>query len=223
MLRYSVAVFKLDIPPPPQILIHNMEQGTPEWDLIRAGIPTASEFSRMVDSMGRPSASRKDYAALLAAEKYAGKPLESFAGTMDTRRGTMLEPSARALYEMLTGEEVEQVGFITDADKRYGCSPDGLIGNEGMLEIKCLKTENHVKTLMNYREKKTCPTTYIPQTQGQLKVTGRLWDDLMFYHPELPPLIIRQHRNQSVIDGITEGIEYVITERDWFLAILREY
>lgn len=216
-------MLEIELPENPGILIHNVDQNTPEWHAKRAGIPSASEFSRMIDSQGKASVSRKDYAALLAAEKYAGKPLENFAGNIHTRRGTELEPAAGASYEMLTGQEIEKVGFVTDPDEQYGCSPDGFVGSDGLVEFKCQKTEQHIKTLMYFRQHGKCPTTYVPQTQGQLFVTGRAWNDLMFYHPELPPLIIRQYPDEDIFKGIRQQLDYVLAERDRVLEILREF
>jgi len=133
------------------MLIHNVEQGSPEWFALRAGIPSASEFSKLITSKGEPSKSLPTYAALLAAEKYAGKPLEGFEGNGYTDRGKLLEPDARDAYQFIAGKEVQQIGFVTDDLKRYGCSPDGF-ADEGLVEFKCLKTENHVKAMLYYKK-----------------------------------------------------------------------
>jgi hypothetical protein len=203
--------------------IHNVEQGTDEWLALRAGKPTASEFSKLITSKGEPSKSMPTYAAGLAAEKFAGKPLSSFNGNVWTDRGTELEPAARDLYAFTHNCEVDQVGFITDDAEQYGCSPDGLVGNDGMAEYKCQKTENHIKTLLYYKKYKKCPSDYVQQTQGQLLLAEREWDDLVFYHPDLPMLVIRQERDEEFIKKLQNQLALVVHERDKILEIIKEF
>lgn len=191
--------------------------------MLRAGMPTSSEFSNVVTGKGEPSKSMEKYATTLAAELYAGKPLSGFEGNIWTERGKELEDNARSTYEFLTSREVEQAGFITDDDEKYGCSPDGLVGDNGMTEFKCLKTENHVDILVFYKKYKKCPAKYIQQTQGQLLIAEREWCDLTFYHPELPPLIVRQTPIPDVVTGLTIHLEALLEMRDKILAIIKEY
>lgn len=199
------------------MIIHNCEQGSSEWYALRAGLPTASEFCKLITSTGEMSKSLSGYAVTLAAEKYAGKPVDAWQGNGHTDRGKALEPAARAAYALIHDHEVKQVGFVTDALGLFGCSPDGWIGNDGVLELKCLKAENHVKTLMYYRKHKKCPPDYVQQTQGQLLVCARQWSDLVFYHPDLPKLVIRQERDERIIDALDVHIDMVIAERDRIL------
>jgi hypothetical protein len=196
------------------IVHNNIEQGTPEWFALRAGIPTASEFSKLVTSTGEPSKSLPGYAITLAGELYAGKPLDSFEGNGYTERGKLLEEEARLAYAFQCDSEPELVGFVTDDAKRYGCSPDAFVGADGMAEIKCLKAENHIKALLYYKRNGKCPPDYVQQTQGQLLVCGRKWVDLYFYHPDLPKLIIRQTPDEAIHKAILAGIDSVIAERD---------
>lgn len=204
------------------MIIHDCEQGTEEWLALRAGIPTASEFSNLVTSTGQPSDSVKAYAKTLAAEKFAGKPIDAFQGNYWTRRGQELEPEARITYEMLTGRKVDQVGFITDDGVTHGCSPDGLVNKDGAVEFKCLKAESHIDVLMYFDKAKKCPSTYFAQTQGEMFVCERQWVDLMFYHPELPPLIIRQTPDKKFVTQLRKQIMAVNAERDRILKVLNK-
>jgi len=205
------------------MLIHECDQGSAEWYQLRSGIPTASCFSKLIQSDGKPSKSMKTYAVTLAAELYAGEPMEDWGGNYYTDRGKELEPIARSAYEFEKGTEADLVGFITDDLKRYGASPDSLINKEGMLEIKCLKTENHVKTLMYYKKNKRCPTDYVQQTQGQIFIAERVWCDLVFYHPVLPMLTIRQERDRELIKALQNQLALVLEERDRVLNIIKEF
>lgn len=204
------------------MIIHDIEQRSPEWHQLRAGMPTASMFSKLITSKGEPSKSLSDYALTLAGAIYAGKELDAWEGNKWTERGTELEEAARSLYEFSKDVEIKQVGFITDDDKLYGCSPDGLVADDGMVEFKCLKAENHIKTIVNYQKNGKCPTTYIQQVQGQMMIAERAWCDLIFYHPELPLLVIKTWPIMAVINGITDGLEEVIEKRDEVVATLNK-
>ena len=202
------------------MIIHDVIQGTEEWHALRAGKPTASNFSMLITSTGEPSKSMANYAITLAAEKYAGKPVDAFSGNGYTDRGTLLEPDAKSSYAFARDAEVVSAGFITDDNEKYGCSPDGLIGTDGMTETKCLKAENHVKAILYYQKNKKCPPDYVQQTQGQMFICERAWCDLVFYHPDLPLLIIRQERDDKLIKALKEQIDCVIEERDAIYAKL---
>ena len=202
--------------------IHDCAQGSIEWSSLRAGIPTASEFSNLVTSTGEVSKSLQGYAITLAAEKYAGKPVDAWTGNGHTERGKLLEPDARSMYAFIHDHEMTQVGFVTDDLQQWGASPDSLIGQEGLAEIKCLKAENHVKAILYYRKHKKCPPDYVQQTQGQLYICERQWCDLIFYHPDLPLLVIRQERNESFIVSLQVQLINVTQERDRILEEIRE-
>jgi putative phage-type endonuclease len=203
------------------MVIHGVEQGTDEWFSLRAGMPTASNFSKLVTSKGEPSKSLPTYANLLAAELYAQKPLNDFEGNQWTERGHELEDLARTRYEFQHDIDVDQVGFITDDNKLHGCSPDGLVGERGLIEIKCLKTENHVKAILYYQNYGRTPPDYIQQTQGQMFICERDWCDLVFYHPELPMLIIRQEQDAKIISALTLQLNEVRKVRDEVLNSIK--
>jgi len=203
------------------MLIHNCDQNSDEWLALRAGKPTASSFSKLVTSTGAESKSLPEYAVTLAGEVFAGKPLDAFQGNQWTERGHELEDAARSKYEFLYDQEAEQVGFITDDNLLYGCSPDSLIGERGTLEIKCLKAENHIKAIMYHQKHNKMPTTYVAQTQGQMFVCERDWCDLVFHHPDLPMLVIRSEPNKKIIATLKSQIDAVLVERDEIVETLK--
>lgn len=203
------------------MLVHDVEQRSPEWYQLRKGIPTASEFSQLVTPTGRPSKSATTYARFLAAEMFIGRPLDMWTGNAWTDRGREMESQALSLYEFSRDVEANKVGFVTNDDGTAGCSPDGLIGEDGMIEIKCLKAENHIGAIMHMKEHGTCPPDYVPQTQGQIMLCERQWCDLCFYHPELPMLTIRQTAQPEMTAVLSAQIPAVIKERDAVLATLR--
>lgn len=204
------------------MIIHECDQNSDEWLALRAGKPTASAFSKLVTSAGAISKSMPEYAVTLAGELYAGRPLDAFEGNKWTERGHELEDAARAKYEMRFDVDAEQIGFVTDYDERYGCSPDSLVGDDGMLEIKCLKAENHIKALMYYNKHNKAPTTYVPQVQGQMLVCERAWCDLVFYHPDLPMLVIRNTPDLKLLDTLMLQLDAVIEERNNIVKLLEE-
>ncbi len=202
------------------MIIHDVEQGSEAWLKCRLGIPTASEFSRLVTSKGERSKSLEPYAGELAAELFAGKPLEGFDGVW-LNRGKELEAEACDLYAFTTDANVQRVGFITLDDATAGCSPDALVNDDGGLEVKCLKIERHVAAVHYHQKHGRCPTDYVMQVQGCLWVTGRKWWNLCFYNPDMPPLIIRQTPDLAMHAAIADGVRAVIAERDAQLVSLR--
>lgn len=201
--------------------VHVIEQRSDAWYSLRLGMPTASAFAKLVTSRGEPSKSAPTYAITLAAEVFAGKPVDAWQGNEWTERGRDLEDEALRLYEFTSDTAVERVGFVTDDDQAVGCSPDGLVAVDGLVEVKCLKAENHIKAILYYQRYGRCPTDYVQQTQGQMMVCERAWCDLVFYHPDLPQLIVRQEADKALFAAIWAGIEKVCDERDTVLAALR--
>lgn len=161
------------------------------------------------------SASRKNYMAELACERLTGVPSEHFESAA-MKWGTDNEPLARSAYEARTGELVEEVGFIGHPTiKNFGASPDGLVGTDGGIEIKCPNTATHIDTLLGGKIEQK----YIYQMQTAMACTGRLWWDFVSFDPRLPDNLsfkcIRANRH----DGLIEAIE---TEAKRFLAELDE-
>jgi len=179
----------------------NIEQGTPEWLQARKGVVTGSRFKDVVTpSKGELSKSSEKYMYELVAERM-GATID-FYQNEHMQRGNDLEPMARATYEFVKDCKVDEVGFCLSDSKLVGVSPDGLIGEDGGLEIKCPKETTHI----SYLVKGELPSIYKPQVQGSMWITGRKWWDFMSYHPDLPPLIIRIPRDEEYISKMEDGI-----------------
>ena len=202
--------------------IHDVIQRSDAWYALRCGIPTASEFAKIVTSKGEASKSAADYAITLAAETFAGKPLDAWEGNSWTDRGREMETEALGLYQFTREVEITPVGFATNDAGTIGCSPDGMVGDDGMAEVKCLKAENHVKAIIRYRKDGTPSPKYIQQTQGQLMICERAWCDLIFYHPELPLLVIRQAPLLELHEALRRDIPKLCAERDRVLLALND-
>ena len=186
-------------------------QYSPEWYAARCGIPTASSFDMILCADGKVSKQRTKYLYRLAGESITGIAEETYQNAT-MQRGKEMEAEARQLYSLITGEEVQQVGFCL-ADG-YGASPDGLVGEKGLLEIKCPNIATHVGYLLE----NVLPTDYFQQTQGQLLVTGREWCDFLSYYPGLRPLIIRVTRDEIFIKALKAELKKFCAE----LAEVRE-
>jgi len=194
-------------------------QGTPEWFAARCGKVTAS---RVKDILAKTksgySTSRANYAGQLVAEILTGEPAEDGHINADMTRGTELEPQARAVYEMARDCMVDQVGFIDHPSiPQSGASPDGLVGEDGMVEIKCPRTHTHISYLLD----KGIPSNYLPQMIWQLACAGpsRRWCDFVSYDPRLPEelrLVIRR------LDRDDERVKEVEGEVVKFLAEVNE-
>ena len=202
------------------MLVHEVEQNTPEWFALRAGMPTASAFSNLLTAKGgKPGAALHTYANKLASEKFSDFIPETFPGNYATRRGHELEPDAREYYAFTNEVEVFQIGFVTDDAETMGCSPDSLIGDDGLLEIKCLGPTKHIESL-RYVDAGECPPDYRYQVQGQLMITGRQYCDLFFYDPVYPKVHIRILPDFKLNMALTTGVKAVIDERDEILEML---
>lgn len=217
------------------MLVVDCEQNTPEWDAARLGIPTASDFGKLLTGTGKPSTQIKDYAALLAAELYAGSGQGTFKGNAHTERGHELEDEAADMYQFMRDYEVEKVGFvINDTHKAMGnfspagCSPDRFVKipgrgqHPGLLEVKCLSAAKHVLAHAYWKANGKPDPAYFAQCQGQLLITGRRWVDLYFYHPELPELAIRIQPDEEYQHKLVTQIDLVASRRDELIGLLQE-
>jgi hypothetical protein len=161
-------------------------QYSEEWYKIHCGVPTSSEFDNIITSKGEPSKQREKYLYRLAGERIA-KRSEATYQSEAMLRGKELEDEARKYYSFAKGIKVTQVGFCLQEKPGYGCSPDGICGKDGLLEIKSPLISTHIKYLINNR----LPVEYFVQTQGQLLVTGKKWVDFTSYCMGIRTLIIR--------------------------------
>lgn len=177
------------------MIFYDVVQGEPEWYEVRKGVATASCFSKIITPTGRPSEQADAYANLLIAEMIKDQPLEMMAPTYWMEKGTINEVKAGELYEMMVGEQTSRAGFITDDTGLIGCSPDRLVGADGLLEIKCPAPQTHVKNMLQNK----IASEYIPQVQGQLYVACREWSDWFSYEQDMPPVKIRTYRDEAFI------------------------
>jgi putative phage-type endonuclease len=189
-------------------------QGSPEWFEVRCGKVTASRVADVVAKTKTGwGASRANYAAELIAERLTGTASEGFTSSA-MQWGTDNEPAARAAYQFEMNMRVGLVGFVihpTIADS--GASPDGLVGDDGLVEIKCPNTATHIDTLI----KKAVPAKYVTQMQWQMACTGRHWCDFVSYDPRLPEpmqiFIQRVLRDDTVIRELeTEVVTFLREE-----------
>lgn len=197
-------------------------QGTPEWADIRRGKITAS---RLGDLLARtksgPSASRQNYLAEIICEILTGKTPEGYTNAA-MERGRELEPLARSAYEATYGVMVTEVGFASHPDiDRYGASPDGLVDDDGMVEIKCLNAARHLALITG---KAQPDSDYVYQMQGGMACADRLWCDFVAYNPDFPArhqLYVRRYlRDPSTIITITSAIIEALAEIDAAVAAL---
>lgn len=186
-------------------------QGTEEWLKARLGVPSASNFSKVVTTKGQRSTSFMGYVNALIAEKLTGDPTYVKI-TEPMERGTSLEDEARAMYQLINDTEVRQKDFIKHANMEVGCSPDGLIdvkcdrGLIGGLEIKCPLQGTHVE----YLRAGKVPSKYMLQVQGCMFVTGRGYWDFMSYHPKMKPLIVRTYRDDDLINELAVHLQEAV-------------
>ena len=177
------------------------EQGSQSWLMARIGLATASNFHRILTNKTlKPSAQARGYLAQIVAEWALQRPLED-ESSLYMERGSVSEQSAIAKYELLHDVEVERVGFITNDEGTIGCSPDGFVGEDGDLELKCPSAKVHVGYLLNGP-----PDEYHCQTQGRLWLTGRRFCDFMSWHPTLPPVLLRYARDETFIAALAREV-----------------
>lgn len=183
------------------------EQGSPEWLAARLGIPTASRFEAILTPGGKKSGGKgaRTYRNELLAEWLLGQPLD-WGTTEWTHRGTEMEAEARDFYALLMDAEVRQVGFMLRDDGMVGGSPDGLIGEDGGIEIKCYGAKHHVAVLMG---EDIATTT---QVQGNLWISEREWWDVLAYNPAMPHVRTRIYRNDLFIRDLAAAVDEFVGE-----------
>lgn len=187
-------------------------QGSAEWLQIRLGKVTASRVADVVaKTKSGYSASRANYAAQLIAERLTGTPAESYTNSA-MQWGTETEPEARDAYCFYQGVTVEQVAFVHHPKiGQAGCSPDGLVDTDGLVEIKCPQTATHLETLLG----QAVPAKYETQMHFQMACTGRKWCDFVSYDPRMPEnmrlFIKRVHRDdQRIAELETEVASFLL-------------
>jgi hypothetical protein len=180
----------------------NCEQRTEEWFRARMGMPTASMFGVVMARSGNESKGRLSYLRKLAGEILTGIPMESYSND-DMERGREQEPEILARYAFEHDVEVEPCGFIKSGKK--GCSPDGLIGKDGMVQIKSAAPHVMIEILLSGK----VPAKHLPQCQGELWVAERKWTDLVIgSSPRLPLFVARLERDQTYINEIEVAVHW---------------
>jgi putative phage-type endonuclease len=189
-----------------------MEQRTEEWFAARLGKVTASRVADVLAKIkSGESASRKNYKMELVVQRLTNKVGESFTNAA-MEWGTEQEPFARMAYEAHTGTFVKEDGFVDHPTiEGFGCSPDGIVG-EGLIEIKCPNTANHIETVLENK----APSKYIPQMQCQMACTGAKWCDFVSFDPRVPEdlqlLVVRVERDQDYIDSMEVEVKQFLSE-----------
>lgn len=191
--------------------------------MLRAGKVTASKVADVLSKVkSGESAGRKNYRMDLVAERLTGKPAESFTNSA-MQWGTEQEPFARIAYETYRGLFVEQIPFMDHPTiEWFGCSPDGLVGEDGLIEIKSPNTTTHIEYLQDGKP----PSRYIPQMMAQMACTGRKWCDFCSYDPRLPLdlqlFVVRLQRDDEYIAQMEAEVIKFLKEVEDTLALLKK-
>lgn len=198
-------------------------QGSPAWHALRLGKVTASRVADLTAKTKTSgySTSRANYAAELLCERLTGNPTDTYVNDA-MRWGTEKEPEARSLYELMTEAEIEQVGFVDHPRiAMTGASPDGLVGDVGLIEIKCPLTATHIDTLISG----SIPGRHETQMLWQMACTGRSWCDYVSYDPRLPAdmrlFVKRLHRDDDRVSFLEAEVEVFLRELSAKIAQLQ--
>lgn len=190
-------------------------QGSAEWIAARAGCLTASAIADMLaKTKTGESASRANLRARLVAERLTGIPQDGFSNAA-MQWGNEQEPFARAAYEIHSGNLVDQTGLVMHPNIPYaGASPDGLIDECGLVEIKCPNTATHIEYLLS----STPPKKYQPQMMWQMECTGRQWCDFVSFDPRMPEhlqlFVVRFERDEERLDDLRKEAIAFLAEVD---------
>ena len=186
------------------LIFHKDPQGSPEWLEARRGVITGSRFKDCRDRLKskEPSKNCLNYAMDVARERAGGKAAEVFVSSV-MRFGTEQEPRARAAYEAATGRFVEEAGFITTDDRKFGVSVDGLVDEDGIIEIKTMVSSSTLFTAVVSGD----ISEYVDQCNGAMWLLGRQWVDLVLWAPDLEAIgrkltIVRITRDDDAIEAL---------------------
>lgn len=199
-------------------------QGTEEWKKERSGCATASCFDKVMSKGkgGGEAVGRSKYRLQIVTERLTGIPVEGYTNAI-MQRGIDVEPEARMAYEALRGVVVEEVGFVRHPTiPNCGCSPDGLVGDEGMVQIKCPESTTH----LTWMEAGVVPSEHVAQMQGEMWVTGRHWSDFVSYDPRFPEhlrlFVVRLDRDPAYIKNEEQEVRVFLAGVDALEKKLRE-
>lgn len=186
------------------MIIHECSQRTRDWANLHVGIPTASGLGQLLtpEFKIRDGETPKTFLYTKVAEAWRGEPLIDLS-TFSIEQGEIVETEARPFFELETDQRVKEVGFITTDDGRFGCSPDGLIGDDNGLEIKCPSAAVHCKYLLQGQ----LPKDHAAQVHGSMYVTGFPRWTFLSYRRAFPPLILEVRRDEAIIAKIGEALD----------------
>jgi putative phage-type endonuclease len=196
-------------------------QGSQAWLQARCGVVTASRFNDVMSKIkSGEAATRYNYKAEIIAERLTGLPTESYTnGAMQW--GVDHEDEARKVYEAINDDTVIQTGMIKHSSLEAGASPDGLVGSDGLIEIKCPNTATHIQTLLAGE----MPKKHYAQVQGQMWITGRQWCDFISYDPRLDDknayFCVTIERDDEYIKLLEDNVTAFIEEVDGLLERLK--
>lgn len=200
-----------------------MQQGSEEWFAARLGKVTASRVADVIakTKSGSWGASRANYAAQLISERLTGHSADSYTNAA-MAHGTATEPQARAAYEFFKNCDVTEVGFIAHPSiEMAGASPDGLVGDAGLIEIKCPTTAVHIENVLG----RTVPAKYKAQVQFQMACTGRQWCDFVSFDPRMPEsmrlFVSRITRDDALIADLEREVSTFVAEMNSKVVELR--
>ena len=185
----------------------NLEQRSDDWYKVRCGMVTASAVGTLLTPTLKPAnndTSRR-LAALLVAERITGIPAPQPFINDDMYRGMVEEPRARDWYAEHHGVTVTEVGFLVREEKGWtlGYSPDGLVGDDGLIEIKAPRAANHLQTILSDE----VPAQHMAQIQAGLLVSGRKWCDFVSWFGGMPPYVKRVRRSKQWFDAIRDAVK----------------
>lgn len=199
--------------------IIDCEQGGAEWLQCRIGKVTASELGNVVtpEFSARKGEGVKSYMCEKLAEQWFNRPLPQFS-TWETEQGKLREDDAWKWLALTQSITIKRFGFVEHDDGRFGASPDGLIGDDGGLEIKCPQLKNHFRYLTDGE----VPKDYIAQVHGSLYATGRKWWKFISYYPGAPALVLTVERDEAIITKIDAALKSFYSTYDAALKSLTE-
>jgi hypothetical protein len=176
---------------------NDVAQYSEDYDRLKIGIPTSSNFHKIITPQGKPSKQWRAYACILIAERILQQRIE-FYNSPAMERGLIVEAEAADWYEFDHDVTVRRIGFITDDERTMGCSPDRLVGDDGLLEIKAPLPQTQVE----YWISGEVSERFRPQLQGQLYVSQRSWVDIVCWHDVLPKLVARVEPDQKFFEAL---------------------
>jgi YqaJ-like viral recombinase domain len=181
---------------------HDVAQYSEAYERLKLGIPTSSHFHKIITPQGKPSKQWREYACVLIAERILQQKID-FYNSPAMERGLIMEADAVDWYEFDQDVTVRKIGFITDDDHAVGCSPDRLVGEDGLLEIKVPLPHTQVE----YWICGAVHERFRPQVQGQLYVSQRSWVDIVCWHDVLPKLVMRVEPDEKFIGALDRELQ----------------